>query len=462
MNEQQGVYWHQGMFLQPQHFQQSDRNKQHQLGVMRKAGQPHLWGVGELVLNKTAINNRLIEVESARLIFPDATCVEAPANALISPRSFDASLVTGDKPFKIYLGLRKLNSQQPNVTLIDNTTAAGTVNTRFITLSNPPEVADIYSSGPMAPVLCLIHVLRIFFENETETLDDYDLIPIACLERDGDTIRLSETFIAPSYSLAASPTLFSIIKEIRDELAGRARQLQEFKSPREMQKAEFDANYMVFLMALRSLNRTAPYLYHLTESPDSHPWYAYGALRQLIGELSSFSERFNMIGETEDGSAGLPQYDHNDLGNCFSRARVLISYLLNEISVGPEFLAVLELQDGFYTAQLPKQFFGQRNRFYLVLRSEAPTEKMANLVPSGACLASLEEMPKLIAHALPGVELIHMPVAPQGLPRRSNSYYFRIEQQSQQWDSVEKDGTASLYWLDAPDDLKAEIVVIRR
>ena len=87
MNEQQGVYWHQGMFLQPQHFQQSDRNKQHQLGVMRKAGQPHLWGVGELVLNKTAINNRLIEVESARLIFPDATCVEAPANALISPRS---------------------------------------------------------------------------------------------------------------------------------------------------------------------------------------------------------------------------------------------------------------------------------------------------------------------------------------------------------------------------------------
>ena len=87
---------------------------------------------------------------------------------------------------------------------------------------------------------------------------------------------------------------------------------------------------------------------------------------------------------------------------------------------------------------------------------------MANLVASGACLASLEEMPKLIAHALPGVELIHMPLAPQGLPRRSNSYYFRIEQQSQQWDSVEKDGTASLYWLDAPDDLKAEIVVIRR
>ena len=462
MNEEQGVYWHQGMFLQPQHFQQADRHQQYQLGLMHKAGQPHLWGVGEITLNKTAINNRLIEVESATLIFPDATCVEAPANAVISPRSFDASLVTGEKPFKIYLGLRKLSTQQANVTLIDNTTAAATVNTRFVSLTNPQEVTDLYSTGPSAPMLTLLHVLRVFFDNETESLDDYDLIPIACLERDGDTIHLSETFVAPSYSLAASPTLFLLIKEIRDELAGRARQLQEFKSPREMQKAEFDANYMVFLMALRSLNRTAPYLYHLIESPDSHPWYAYGALRQLIGELSSFSERFNMIGETEDGSAGLPPYDHSDLGNCFSRARILISYLLNEISVGPEFLAVLEVRDGFYTAELPKQFFGQRNRFYLVLRSEAPAEQLTELVQAGACLASAEEMPKLIAHALPGVELIHMPVAPQGLPRRAYSYYYRIEQQSQQWDAIEKDGTASLHWLNAPDDLKAEIVVIRR
>ena len=71
-------------------------------------------------------------------------------------------------------------------------------------------------------------------------------------------------------------------------------------------------------------------------------------------------------------------------------------------------------------------------------------------------------MPGLIAHALPGLELIHMATAPQGLPRRSYSYYFRIEQISQQWEVVEREGAVALYWLDAPDDLKAEIVVLRR
>ena len=462
MNEKQGVYWHQGMFLQPQHFQQTDRHHDFQLRALLDAGQPHRWGVGEISINKAAIANRRIEVESARLIFPDRTYVEAPGNTLIRPRTFDADQVVGDQPFTIYLGLRKSSPLQANVTVAADLDAAAAANTRFVTLPDTPEVADSYSSGPTAAVLSLTHVVRIFFASEVAALDDYELIPVARLERDGDGIRLSPTFVAPCYALGASPTLFSMVKEIRDELAGRARQLQEFKSPREMQKAEFDANNMIFLMALRSLNRTTPYLYHLTESPDVHPWQAYGVLRQLVGELSSFSERFNMVGETDDGSAGLPPYDHDDLGACFNRARVLISFLLNEISVGPEYLAVLEPHDDYYSAELPQPFFGQRNRFYLVLRSAAPGEALVDSVQGGACLASLDEMPKLIAHALPGVELIHLPVAPQGLPRRANSYYFRIEQQSQQWEAVEKDGTVALYWLDAPDDLKAEVVVIRR
>ena len=462
MNEKQGVYWHQGMFLQPQHFQQTDRHHDFLRRTLLNAGQPHFWGVGELVLNKAAIANRVIEVESARLIFPDRSYVEIPDNALIRPRNFDANLVGGDKPFTIYIGIRKMGQRQANVTVADDENGAALATTRFVTLPNAPEVADSYASGPAAPVLSLTHVLRIFFANEIATLDDYDLIPVARLERDGDSIRQSENFIAPCYALCGSAVLYSTIKEIRDELAGRARQLQEFKSPREQQKAEFDANYTTFLLALRSLNRTIPYLCHLIEAPEIHPWQAYGALRQLIGELSSFSERFNMTGETEDGAAGVPPYDHENLGNCFGRARVLISYLLNEISVGPEFLAVLELHDAYYSAELPLTFFGQRNRFYLVLRSEAPAQTLVDSVQNSACLASLGEMPKLIAHALPGVELIHLPVAPQGLPRRAHSCYFRIEQQSRQWESVEKDGAIALYWLDAPEDLKAEIVAIRK
>lgn len=462
MEEKQGIYWHQGMFLQSQHFQMADLNSQFQNKPMQEAGLPYFWGVGELDLVAAATANRTVEVQSARLIFPDRTYVEFPGNAVIKPRPFDVDWVEGDKPFTVYLGLKTLSGIEKNVTIVPDLLEAAGVTTRYATLANPPDSSDLYSEGPGAQVRTLLHVVRVFFESEIDKLQDYALIPIARLVRDGEAIKLSDNFIPPVYAISGSGVLVRLIKDIRDELTGRARQLQEYKSPREMQKAEFDASYMVFLLALRSLNRASPYLFHLTETRQVHPWMAYGAMRQLVGELSSFSERFNMLGEAEDGTPGLPSYDHTDLGKCFGRVKSMVGHLLNEITVGPEFLAILEYRDGYHMAQLPRTFFGQRNRFYLVIRTEKDMGWVIDSVQRDARLAATQEMSGLIAHALPGLELIHMATAPQGLPRRSYSYYFRIEQISKQWEVVEREGAVSLYWLDAPDDLKAEIVVLRR
>ncbi len=462
MDDKQGIYWHQGMFLQPQHFQTADLHHQFQLTPIHEGGLPHFWGVGELDLVPAAVANRSLEVASAKLLFPDRSYVEYPGNCVIKTRSFDTDWVEGDKPFMVYLGIRKFSATEKNVSIVSSLAEAGAAPTRYATLSTPPEMADLYSDGPAAQVRTLLHVVKVFFEGELDKLEDYSLIPIARLVRDGDAVKLSESFIPPCYNLSGSNALLRLIKDIRDELTGRARQLQEYKSPREMQKAEFDASYMVFLLALRSLNRASPYLYHLTETRQVHPWLAYGAMRQLIGELSSFSERFNMLGEAEDGTPGLPAYDHTDIGKCFERSRSMVSHLLNEITVGPEFLTVLEYRDGYHVGQLPRNFFGQRNRFYLVIRTEHDVDWVVDAVQRDARLAALAEMPGLIAHALPGLELIHMAAAPQGLPRRSYSYYFRIEQMSQQWEVVEREGSVALYWLDAPADLKAEIVVLRR
>lgn len=462
MENQQGIYWHQGMFLQPQHFQQAELHTQFQFKPVFDAGLPHFWGVGALQLAAAAIANRTIDVQSAQLLFPDHSYVEFPGNAVIKSRPFKSEWVEGDKPFAVYLGLKKLARQGVNVTECASMDDAGAAGTRFASLDNPAETGDLLSDGPPAQVRSLMYVVSIFFDSEVDTLDGYELMPIARLVRDGEEIKLSDSFIPPCYALSGSTVLTGMIKDIRDELSGRARQLQQYKSPREIQKAEFDASNMIFLLALRSLNRATPYLFHLTEAGQVHPWLAYGALRQLIGEMSSFSERVNMLGEGDDGTPGLPPYDHADLGKCFERVRRLIGSLLNEITVGPEFLAVMEYDGSYYSAELQRGFFSQRNRFYLVLRTDADPQRVLEAMRSEARLAARAQLAPLLAHALPGLELLHMAQAPQGLPRRANSYYFRIEQMSQQWDEVEREGILSLAWLDAPTDLRCEIVVLRR
>jgi type VI secretion system protein ImpJ len=474
----QAVYWHQGMFMQPQHFQLAERHEQFRLKPLLEGGLPHFWGAGALDISASAIANRSISVRAAQLVFDDGTYVEFPGNAVIAPRAFDPSWVSGEQPLTVYLGLKRLSEQEANVTLGTDQDAAGMLNTRYVSDANPPEVRDLYSEGPAAQVLTLTHVVRVFFEHEIDALGRYDLIPIAQLIRNGDTIELSAHFIGPCYALQGSPALMRLLTEIRDELSGRAHQLQELKSPNEMQKSDFDPMYMLYLLALRSLNRACPQLLHLCETPVIHPWTVYGTLRQLIGELSAFSERFDMFGEARDGSPGLPAYDHLALTRCFGKARALIAYLLGEITIGPEHLAVLTYEDGMWAGELPRAFFDRRNRFYLVVRSKQHEEQerqvpQALQAPLGSAplveallrdarLATTDDMPGLIGHALPGLELIHLPVAPQGLPRRASSFYFRIEQVSELWDAVERDGRIALQWRDAPEDLRADVVILRR
>ncbi|WP_321935719.1 type VI secretion system baseplate subunit TssK [Paraburkholderia sp. J8-2] len=462
MDHNKGIYWHQGMFMQPQHFQLAALHEQSRNKPVFETGLPHFWGVGALDIAAGAIARQTIEVRSARLIFPDHTYVEFPGNGVLAPRSFDASSIGEGRTLTVYLGVRKLAAEGNNVTLCESLDAAAAVQTRYASLQHPPEVPDLHSNGPAAPVHTLLHVLKIFFEGETANLGQYDLIPIAQLARMGDTVTLSDRFVPPCHALSGSDTLLRIVREIRDDVVGRAHQLQELKNPRELQKAEFDPGYMMLLLAMRTLSRAAPSLVHLAQTATVHPWHLYGELRRLVGELSAFSERFDMLGEAQDGTPGLPSYDHTDLYTCFSRAQVLIGFLLAEIATGPEHLTVLDYRDGMFAGDLPRSFFDRRNRFYLVLRTEQLAAQVVDGALHDARLANAADVTRLVAHALPGLELIHLPNAPQGMPRRASSNYFRIEQVSELWDAVERDENIALQWPDAPQDLRAEIVVLRR
>lgn len=464
MDSKKPIFWHQGLFLQPQHFQLSDLYAGFLQRPFADLGLPHFWGVGALELSSAAVKNLSVEIAQAQLLFRDGTYVEYPGNALIRPRSFKTDWVEGDKPFTIYLGLKKLSQTQPNVSVVKSYDDLSETATRFATTADPEEVRDLYQGGTTAMVQTLTYVVKVFWETELDRLDDYETIPVARLERDGETIKLSGKFVPPCVAVSASGVLMGIIKDIRDEIAGRARQLEEYKSPRETQKREFDAGHLVYLLALRSLNRYVPLLVHYTETKQVHPWVIYGALRQMVGELSSFSERFNMLGEPQGGPADggmVLDYAHEDLGRCMVAVRNLIAQLLNEITIGPEFLVRLELQDGYYVADLPKNFFAQRHRFYLVMRTESAPEGLLQSFEAQAKLGARDQVPVLISRALPGVELIQLPVAPQGLPRRANSFYFRVEQFSDQWDFVERSGSIALYWGEAPADLRIELVALR-
>lgn len=462
MDIQRPLFWHQGLFLQPQHFQLLDLSFRSLLTPFGQYIGPHFWGVAECEIQKAALGNRSFNPLRGSFLFLDGTYAVFPGNALVEARTFDEDWVEGGKPFPVYIGLKKWNSSGENVTVLEKLDSFGDVTTRFVTAADPEDIRDLHSGGPQGQVKQLYYVLKIFWEREREKLGDYELIPLSRLERMGDEIVLSRNFVSPCLTITASEDLLKIVREIRDQIASRSHQLEEYKRQRGVQTAEFGSRDMVYLLALRSLNRYVPLLFHFTEAQTVHPWSVYGALRQLIGELSSFSEEVNVMGEWGDGSRVLPLYDHRSLWECFSAAQELISRLLDEITAGPEYVLRLDFDGTYYAAEMRPALFEGQNRFFLVLKTADDPKFALQSLTTLAKLSSREHLPILIARALPGIKLEHLPVPPQELPKRAHSIYFAIDHHGDHWDHVVKGHNIALYWDSAPEDLEAELMVVGR
>ena len=456
------LFWHQGLFLQPQHLQLSSLYSEALNLPLKQFLQPYFWGVGHWQLQTAALDNRSFQLSAGSFLFPDMAYAVLTENALIAPRSFEKTWEKGTEGLGVYLGLHKLNKKGQNVTMVTDVTNLTEVNTRWVTATASEQVPDLHQDGPAADVQKLYYVLKIFWETEREQLGDYELVPLAWLERDQDHVRLSNRYIPPCLSIGADETLMQIIKEIRDQIGARSRQLEAYKRDRGLHSAEFGARDMVYLLALRSLNRYASLLVHMAAARHGHPWQAYGLLRQLIGELSTFSGEISFTGEDREGSQLLPDYDHSELGACFAAAQALVTRLLDQITAGPEYIIPLLFDGTYFAADLPPAIFEGRNRFFLVMETESNPQDVLPALERIAKLSCRESLPILIARSLSGVRLENLSSVPQELPRRAHALYFQIDHHSDQWAQVVKNKNMALYWDAAPEDLKAEIMAVGR
>ncbi|OQX20438.1 MAG: type VI secretion system-associated protein [Desulfobulbaceae bacterium A2] len=456
------LFWHQGLFLQPQHFQRLEQYVRTLLEPYQACMQPHFWGVASQVIQEAALGKLSFNLQQGQFLFPGQTVVSLPGNALLEARSFSESWLEGGKPLGVYVGLRKWNPNGENVTVLPSLEKIGEVSTRFVSSTEPEEAPDLHQGGPPAQLKHLYYALRIFWATEEENLGEYDLIQVAALERNGESVVLSQRYFPPALTLSASSLLLRHLMEIRDQLASRSHQLEAYKRDRGIHTAEFGARDMVFLLALRSLNRAVPLLVQMTEAETVHPWQAYGVLRQIIGELSSFSETFNVLGEKADGTLVLPPYNHKKLWPCFAAAQAVLSQLLQEITAGPEHMIELHYDGTYYAAELQPTLFQGNNHYYLVMTTGQELPRQLSSFTSLAKVGSRESLPMLIARALPGVAMMPLESPPQELPRRGNSLYFKIDHLGDQWRQVQRYHNIAVFWDAAPEDIRVELMVVGR
>ncbi|MGD9947342.1 MAG: type VI secretion system baseplate subunit TssK [Desulfobulbus sp.] len=456
------LFWRHGLFLQPQHLQLNDLFLESRLAPLWEFLQPYFWGVAEMNIQESALSTMSFEILSGKFLFPSGVYALFPGNAVIERRSFVDAWENWDKPVTIYLGLRTMSQLEPNVTVVDELSGLADIQTRFVAASAPEEVRDLYLNGQTGQVQGMQYQLRLFWETEKALLDNYEIIPIARLERVTERVRLLPAFIPPVLSLRSSDSLFAMVRDIRDRLAARGRQLEGYKRLRNLEPGESESRYISYIMALSCLNRHIPVLAQMCESGIVNPYNAYLALRQLAAELSTFSISVDVMGKILDGDT-VPPYNHTALWECFSHVQNSIETALADFVTGPEFIIPLEREgDVFSVENLSQDVFQPRNHYYLLLWTALDLKQILESLAHLTRVTSLSYLPTITKRALAGIELSYLTQPPREAQGNANSYFFRINDTDKQWGFVVNEQCLAMHWEGAPEDLKVELMVIRR
>lgn len=454
------VFWHQGLFLQPQHFQRTDLRCENLAADLAAAARPWMWGVTELEWDTGALAACTVQPRRLRIILPGMGVeLSCPGNAICAGRVSPEGIAAGES-MDVWLGLAVFREGEANVTLARDTAGMAAASTRLAVLEGQPETADVYEDAPPAMVRHLKYVLQIVFGSEVEQARGMTLMRVARLRRTSTGLTVDATYAAPCLRLGDAPALMACLREVRDRVLVKTREIDGYKNL--ARRGNMGEMTTIFLI-LRSLARFAPRLQIMVDMPVAPPWEGYVLLRELLSELSVFSTHLNPLGEDAQGVCHIEPYCHDDPAPAYQSLLRAIIILLDALATGPRYLLHFEAADGGWTVTLPPHIFDtpeSRAEYWVTLHSDRVNLKDHPEFVRMAKLSPLAESATLVARALPGLPCSMDSQPPMGLPRRTGTVYLRMHTDSPMWNRVRQQGGMALSWEDGPEDLEACFVVL--
>ena len=115
MDSLKPLNWSQGLFLKPQHFQQSDN---YNTAVSKLYSQIKTGidaGISDLKFDMSALKSGLLNIEKLLCILDDGSLVSFPGNCQIAPFTLDVKHADESGKIEVYLGLAPVSIEQSNL-----------------------------------------------------------------------------------------------------------------------------------------------------------------------------------------------------------------------------------------------------------------------------------------------------------------------------------------------------------
>jgi type VI secretion system protein ImpJ len=443
MSAHNRVVWSEGLFLQPQHFQQQDRYLERYVESRCRALIPHSWGFTELEIERDYLRIGKFGLRRAAGVFPDGTPVQMPDEDPL-PDPIDIGPQVRDQIIHLAVPLRRGDALD-----VDRTGNGDDLARHAL---QQWEARDATSSSGN-PALLEVSAVKSRFLLASDVTQAYACIPLAHLVecRPDKQVILDESFMPTVLHARASMRLATFITELLGLLHHRGEAL----GGRVTATARGGAAEIADFLLLQAVNRYQPLFAHYAESAMVHPEELFRACVSAAGELSTFTT-------ASKRAPALPSYRHDQLRESFEPVMAALRGSLSAVLEQRAIPIPIETKKfGISVATVADRTLFNTAAFVLAARADLPSEELRKRFPAQLKIAPVEKIRDLVNLQLKGVSVHPMPVAPRQIPFHAGFVYFELDQHNELWAQLPSSGGVAFHIAGEFPGLALEFWAIR-
>lgn len=422
------VVWSEGLFLQPQIFQQQERYLEHLTHRRALPLSPFFWGFGVLDVDSDALTLGKLSLRAAEGIFQDGTPFQAPAHTLL-PQPLAVTPALAGQIICLTLPLKSPGSHEIS---FDEQPLSSC---RYST--SEALVEDSNSMGKEAQTVQTA-TLRLRLTTEAQCGGDLLTLAVARVQevRGDGSVVLDPDFVPPVNACGASARVTAWLDELYGLMRLRGTALAESL----LQASDGTvATEVADHLLLQVLNRHEPLLEYMVNSRHTSPEQLYVHLLSLSGELSTFL-RFQTRRPRP-----FPPYDHGRPGLALQALVEDLRTLLHVVfERGALRIPLEEKGFGQRVALLPENM-GNFSALVLCVAAQMPRDVLVQEFVAKTKISTPDRLPQLMRSHLPGLALQTLPVAPRQIPFHVGNMYFELRREGALWDQIRQSGALALH-----------------
>lgn len=441
--------WTEGLFMTPQHLQQSDQYHESLLHARMHAVCSYDWGVVGVQFDERALVAGQLRLIKCHGIFPDGApfFIGDRGEDQVEARPLEGAFPAALEALDIFLAVPNPRDNHSNIGL-DPAKAGPAV--RYV--AHSVTVPDTNTGRNDTAITWARGNMRLLFG--TEPRDAFQTVRIAQLVRDRTgAIIIKKAFIPPVLHIGASDHLMSGMRRVLSALVGKQKSLSDGRRMRTAAAVDFQASDTAKFWMLHTMNSFIPIVSHLVDHGDAHPEQAFIVLGSLIGELCTFS--------ADGDPTTIPKFNYLELGDVFDpifdRVLALIAGVLAENYI---IVPLEKREDGMYLGKFDDPKLPRTHELFLEAKGTDEgvlRERLPRLLKIG----SWTQIGYILNAAMPGVRVGIEYRPPGAIPVKPGLVYLRVDQAGDYWNDILGSGTIAIYQPIDPQKVDLRLIAVQ-